>query len=329
MGNQIAQLMQMVTGQQAEITALKGKNDMGWSGIMDRKHMLPGEFRKKEQWKEWADAYIDYMEEVQPLVAQSLERAKVHPDVIEPTYPTPEDRKLAKSVYKTLKKLVKEADGKKLVRTFRNTHNIYELWRLLWFTYRPETAATVTAEARLLLKPPKIHNLKDVLVKLTLWETKLEEYTDQHGEDVMNEITKKEVFMEMLPDVLQARLRDVLELNPKASISELWKLLVNKVRYNLGMAAAQDDRMQIDGLADEPAERPHPDRPAKELEYEKNWQWDEESQAWVAMDSLGWKPKGAAKGKGLKGKPGGKGGGKKGKDGKNGKGAGAMIAGKD
>ena len=92
---------------------------------MDRKQMLPDKFEARSQWKEWAESYIDYMEEVQPLVAASLERAKVHPDQIEPTYPTQEDRRLAKSVYKTMNKLIKENDGRKLVRTFRSTHNIY------------------------------------------------------------------------------------------------------------------------------------------------------------------------------------------------------------
>ena len=100
------------------------------------------------------------MEEVQPLVAQSLDRAKTYPDSIDPTYPTPEDRRLAKSVYKTMKKLIREVEGRKLVRTFRKTHNIYELWRLLWFTYRPETAATITAGARLRIKPPKMTHPK-------------------------------------------------------------------------------------------------------------------------------------------------------------------------
>ena len=166
---------------------------------MDRKQMMPDTFERREQWKEWAESYIDYMEEVQPLVAQSLERAKTYPDTIEPTYPTPEDRRLAKSVFKTMKTLIREVEGRKLVRTSRKTNNIYDVWRRLWFTYRPETAATVTAGARLLIKPPKITNLKDVLVKLQTWGTKLEEYFDEHGEEVVNEITKKEVMMEMLP----------------------------------------------------------------------------------------------------------------------------------
>ena len=72
--------------------------------------MLPVKFQKKEQWKEWADAYIDYVEELKPAVAEQLEKAKVHPDIIEPVYPTPEDKKLAKAVFKTLKKLIHEPD---------------------------------------------------------------------------------------------------------------------------------------------------------------------------------------------------------------------------
>lgn len=175
-------------------------------------------YRKIEQrahWKEWAESYIDFIEEVQPLVAQSLERAKNYPDSIDPVCPTQEDRRLAKSVFKILSKLIKGTDGRKLVRTFGNSHTIYELWRLLWFTYRPETAATLAAAARILLKPPKIAHLEDVIVTLTAWENKIEEYYEQHGEEVMNEITKKEVMLEMPPSVLQDRLRDILELNPQ------------------------------------------------------------------------------------------------------------------
>ena len=82
LGNQVTQLMAMVSAQQVEITTRKGKKDFGWNGIMDRKQMMPEKFERREQWKEWAESYIDYMEEVQPLVAQSLERAKTYTDSI-------------------------------------------------------------------------------------------------------------------------------------------------------------------------------------------------------------------------------------------------------
>ena len=103
LGNQVTQLMAMVSAQQVEITALKGKKEFGWNGSMDRKQTMPEKFERREQWKYWSEPYFVYMEEVQPLVAQSLDRATTYTDTIDPTYPTPEDRRLAKSVYNTVK----------------------------------------------------------------------------------------------------------------------------------------------------------------------------------------------------------------------------------
>ena len=43
-----------------------------------------------------------------------------------------------------LRKLIREPSGRKLVRSFKKAKNPYEVWRLLWFNYRPSTAATET-----------------------------------------------------------------------------------------------------------------------------------------------------------------------------------------
>ena len=124
LGTQVQQLTQLLTSAQQELADLKAKKESGWSGIMDKKQMMPDKFQKREEWLEWSESYVDYMEEIHPAVAKQLERAKKFPDVIDPVYPTENDKKLAKSVFKTMKKLIKEPDGKALIRSFRGTHNI-------------------------------------------------------------------------------------------------------------------------------------------------------------------------------------------------------------
>ena len=125
LADQVPHLGNMTTAQQQEIDKLKAshKKEDNWCGLMDRKSMIPDRFEKREQWKEWAESYTEYVEEIHPLVASSLDRAKVHTEIIDPVYPTPEDKKLAKAVYLTMERFVKEPDGKQLVRSFPVSHN--------------------------------------------------------------------------------------------------------------------------------------------------------------------------------------------------------------
>ena len=146
--DQVVQLGKQVTALQAELSVLKAqRKDSNWCGRMDKTQMMPDKFEDKKKWKDWAEDFVEYVEEIHPAVAVQLERAKNYQETIVPTYPTADDRKLAKAVYKLMKKYVREADGRRLVKSFKNDHNIYEVWRLLWFQCRPEIAAAVAAEA--------------------------------------------------------------------------------------------------------------------------------------------------------------------------------------
>ena len=139
LGNQVAQLRGVITAQQAIIDVLKAdKKDGAWSGLPDRRQMLPEKVIDKKDWMEWADSYMDCIWEMQPAVHAQLEKATSYPDIIEPTYPNAAGKKLAKDVYKTNNKSIREPDCKQLVGGFKSSHNIYELWRLLWFTYKLE-----------------------------------------------------------------------------------------------------------------------------------------------------------------------------------------------
>ena len=150
LGQQLAQMKTLIDQQQMTITMLKqhDKHAM-WNGLLDKKFMLPENFLKTEDWRENGQrhAWITWRSYNRQLHLSWSARA--YPNIIEPTYPTESGRKLARDLYKSMKKLTREPDGKQLVRSFKSTHNIYELWRLLWLTFQPAIGATEMATTRL------------------------------------------------------------------------------------------------------------------------------------------------------------------------------------
>ena len=46
LGTQVQQLTQLLTSAQQELADLKAMKESGWSGIMDKKHMLPEKLEK-------------------------------------------------------------------------------------------------------------------------------------------------------------------------------------------------------------------------------------------------------------------------------------------
>ena len=260
---------------------------------MDRKHMMIEKLERKDDWKEFAENFVEYLEEVEPNLAMQLQKAQRHPEAIDPTYPTPQDRSIAHFAHTLMKRFIREPDGRKLVRTMKTSKNPYETWRLLWFHYQPMTHATEAAETRILLHPPRIPDIKSVVTMLQRWEEKLGEFADRTGDEAMNENTKRELMISMMLDKVQQRLRDVLELNPKASIAQLRAVLVQRVRYIMGT-------LESDKLYKDPNKM--------DLDYfDENggaWggdeEWPEEPEEGgdqLPADSFGWKPKGLGKGK--------------------------------
>ena len=62
-------------------------------------------------------------------------------------------------------------------------------------------------------------------------------------------------MISMMPDKIQQRLRDVLELNPKATIAQLRAVLVQRVRFIMGTLESDKlykdpNRMEVDAFED-------------------------------------------------------------------------------
>ena len=65
LADQVVQLGNQVQALQAEVNVLKAaKKDSGWCGLMDRKQMAPENFEDKNKWKDWAESYVEYIEEI-------------------------------------------------------------------------------------------------------------------------------------------------------------------------------------------------------------------------------------------------------------------------
>ena len=76
-------------------------------GLVDRKHMMIEKLDRKEGWVDFAECFIEYLEEIQPVFADQLVKAQKYQEVIEPIYHTEQDKKVAHSAYKLMKKYIK------------------------------------------------------------------------------------------------------------------------------------------------------------------------------------------------------------------------------
>ena len=100
LGGQVQSLVAQLAAANSEIVQLKqaGANTGGskgaWCGFIDKKHMVPEKFSQKSDWREWADSFMDYVEEIQPTIAAQLLRARFHDDTKVPTYPDLQSKKL-------------------------------------------------------------------------------------------------------------------------------------------------------------------------------------------------------------------------------------------
>ena len=74
---------------------------------------------------------IEYIEEFSEPMARQLEAAQTHPDPIDPTYANDQCRKIAAATWKVLRKFVEETDGRKLVKAYKKSNNVFEIWRLM------------------------------------------------------------------------------------------------------------------------------------------------------------------------------------------------------
>ena len=97
----------------------------------------------------------------------------------------------------------------------------------------------------------------------------------------MNDATRRDVMITLMPALIQERPRDILEINPRATIPEFRRALVNRVRHRMGAAALDKDNMVSGNLActEEPPDPPEPgDYPEDEYKY-----WDEDKGQWLPV----------------------------------------------
>ena len=74
------------------------------------------------------------------------------------------------------------------------------------------------------------------------------EYYDRNQEEAMNDVTRRQLMVGMMPKEVKVRLLEILETQPKASIPTLRAVLVNRVRHILGTAEAEKIAMELDNL---------------------------------------------------------------------------------
>ena len=103
--------------------------------------MLPDNVVMREGWTDFADAFMEYVEECSTAMAGQLERAQRNQDVIEPTDASDEYNTAAEATYNVSRETLNETDGNMLIKSLRSTKNVYEIWRLRWLNYAPSSDA--------------------------------------------------------------------------------------------------------------------------------------------------------------------------------------------
>ena len=117
LGAQVQSLTQQLAAANSQIQQLhsngqQSNNSKGARcGFSDGKHTVPEKFVHKSEWREWADSFMDYVEELQPTMAAQLLRARYVDEAITPTYPDAQSTTIATTTYQVLKRLVKELRG--------------------------------------------------------------------------------------------------------------------------------------------------------------------------------------------------------------------------
>ena len=168
---QCVQMAQQIEALKADVAMLKAnRGGEREEPFLDLKKMFPSQFLKEDGWREFADEFMDYLDEKDKsgaAVEALKEAATAEGEVGMPD--DEDDARLMRSVFKLLKRVIKEPDAKMILRNIPD-YNCLELWRQLMQRFDPQNeTANMTLHNRI-LNPKPIKDLKEVNSRLARWE---------------------------------------------------------------------------------------------------------------------------------------------------------------
>ena len=198
-------------------------------GLYDKRLYEPERLETKESFKEWSEDFFDFVEMCDAEIAQMLKFAKSETNVITATGATPDLQKKAKSLYRMLKQKIYLKEAKRVVVLARGK-NPYEAWRLLHAKYDPNNDVSAGSVVKTVLNVSKwkCKSIAEVPTTIAAWEKLQDDYEELHADKAINEITKREILKEILPDdvrqflEVQTMLRDTLSYDQiKSTVNNL------------------------------------------------------------------------------------------------------------
>ena len=155
------------------------------------KKLFPDKFVKPEEWKEWSEEFMDYIEEKDKVTYESLqEAASARSEIALPD--EDEDVDKVRAVFKLLKRLLKENESKTIQRNVQH-YNALELWRLLNQNFEPQNESTNLSMHKRILNPKPVTQLKDMLNRIARWEKIQVEYQTRTGSEAINDATRSNI----------------------------------------------------------------------------------------------------------------------------------------
>ena len=100
-------------------------------GLVDQKKLFPDALTRDEDFREWRDDFVEWVEFLEPAVAKRLEEVAILDEEqdLDP-HETEAQAHVRRSLYAAMRKLIKTVEGKLIAKSVKE-HNPFEAFRLL------------------------------------------------------------------------------------------------------------------------------------------------------------------------------------------------------
>lgn len=151
--------------------------------------------------KEWSDDFYDWVEMCDSDIPLLLLAAPPEKEQITALGGTPEVVAKAKPLFRMMKRFIKLKTARQTVSPAPGK-NPYEAWRVLFSKFHPKNDATAGAVVIRLCdwKFWKCRNLADVPLTISQWEKLQDDYRQEFQVSPINDLTKREISKNLLPD---------------------------------------------------------------------------------------------------------------------------------
>ena len=199
---QLAELNQrlLVTERQGQGGGGGGHADLR-GGLYDKKLNLPMSLKDGKDFREWADDFFDWVEDCDAEVSALMTAAAREKAVITERGANPAIVAKAKHLYRWMKKSIDLKSARQIVLLCQGK-NPYEAWRLLHAKFAPNNDASAGAIVDKLVdwKSWRCKTIAEVPMTIAAWERLIEEYRREFHQEPINDITKRQIVKNILPE---------------------------------------------------------------------------------------------------------------------------------